>query len=523
MSQPGTPGAAEVFRVQRASRLAAFSKLSAAALATLLFLLVCVPGPTSARALFQHARRERGPHRERSKVSAHLVAHRHPPHSEPRCPTVYVYDAPELWDFPIPFAQLHRADPAAIVGKPCGDGTFDTEQYAMAMLVLYRLAASTRCRVTKDPAEAELFVVPAFPAPKRGAQIGDMCERGEALEQHLPHLSPETAPRHLLMMSKGHSNAKHCDWWRQPRGLLTEATRVSYSVVVRGEWDDDDAAPAPGPPKHAAYGPFDGPDWPLSRLTAARDYDDSSLVYPHAFSVPYPSDVHWGADGGVGPWARVDRPRRFMASFLGDIHGKYGVAVRQRIVEVCKAAGEPACLHANMATLSKLQKQQAKHAKKDDSVVKGHCRFKRYKQDAIFCLEPGGDSPYRKSLSDDIAMGCIPVVFSPYLQLVDPWHWDHFRNDSHVYINREDFLEGRLDLFDVLQRLVDSGEARRMQHVIARHGHAFQYSLHDYPGDAVERLLVGAAREAERRERRMAGSASRSIVGTSNMTHTVGN
>eukprot|EP00873_Tetraselmis_striata_P011986 jgi/Tetstr1/432250/TSEL_002285.t1 len=415
---------------------------------------------------------------------------------EPFCPTVYVYDAPELWDYPVPFAELHHLNPAALVGTPCGDGTFDTDQYTMAMLVLYRLAVSTRCRVTTDPTQAELFLVPAFPTPKNHDALHSLCEHETPIERHLPHLTADTAHRHVMLLSKGHINLHDCDWWRQPQGLLAGATRVSYSVVVRGEWDPPGGV-ARRKDGASIYGPFDGPEWPLDRLAAARDYDDSGAVYPHAFSVPYPSDVHWDVDAGPGPWARVDRPRRYLASFIGAMHGEYGIAVRRRIAQVCKAAGEPACHYADLRKLPHDRTVAVEGAAV--RLPKGHCHFGEYKQDAVFCLEPGGDSPYRKSLSDDIAMGCIPVVFSPYMELVDPWHWDHFRNDSHVYINREDFLQGRLNLFEVLQRLVDSGEARRKQHAIARHGHAFQYSLRDYPGDAVERLLVGAAREAERR------------------------
>ena len=37
---------------------------------------------------------------------------------------------------------------------------------------------------------------------------------------------------------------------------------------------------------------------------------------------------------------------------------------------------------------------------------------------ATFCLEPEGDSPFRKSLSDSIGFGCIPVLFSNLTELV---------------------------------------------------------------------------------------------------------
>eukprot|EP00523_Entomoneis_sp_CCMP467_P016477 CAMPEP_0168773934 /NCGR_PEP_ID=MMETSP0725-20121227/4730_1 /TAXON_ID=265536 /ORGANISM="Amphiprora sp., Strain CCMP467" /LENGTH=142 /DNA_ID=CAMNT_0008823503 /DNA_START=161 /DNA_END=585 /DNA_ORIENTATION=+ len=45
------------------------------------------------------------------------------------------------------------------------------------------------------------------------------------------------------------------------------------------------------------------------------------------------------------------------------------------------------------------------------------------KLDAKFCLEPGGDTERRKSISDSIASGCIPVFFTNVTELNFPWMW----------------------------------------------------------------------------------------------------
>lgn len=216
-----------------------------------------------------------------------------------------------------------------------------------------------------------------------------------------------------------------------------------------------------------------------------KDSNRDDVPYPHTYSVPYPSDIHWHTAAGPGPWAYSSRPRRFLASFVGGMHGEYGLDVRKKIATDCRDAGEPRCLFSSISALPQ----------------RGHCNLKAFKQHATFCLEPGGDSPYRKSLSDDITMGCIPVTFSPYLDMVDPWHWGHFRNQSRVYINPQDYLSGKLNLFEHLESLVATGQAEEMQRAIGKHGHTFQYALSDYPGDAVETLLKGAVGEAEDRER----------------------
>eukprot|EP00192_Tetraselmis_astigmatica_P013568 CAMPEP_0117685002 /NCGR_PEP_ID=MMETSP0804-20121206/21480_1 /TAXON_ID=1074897 /ORGANISM="Tetraselmis astigmatica, Strain CCMP880" /LENGTH=326 /DNA_ID=CAMNT_0005496191 /DNA_START=824 /DNA_END=1805 /DNA_ORIENTATION=+ len=258
-------------------------------------------------------------------------------------------------------------------------------------------------------------------------------------------------------------------------------------MPFHGAWEETDDEEEMAEMKAGPYGPLDSPEWPLARLKQLLDSESDNVLYPHAHSVPYPSDVHWHPAAGPGPWALHTSPRRHLVSFLGGRHGQYGLEVRQKIVEDCGAVGRPLCDLVVAEPGSEYYKNT-------------HCSIREIKQNSIFCLEPGGDSPYRKSLSDSLLLGCIPVVFSPYLQLVDEWHWGPFRQSSHVYINRQDYLDGRLDLFAHLQHLVDTGVAAAMRKAIAEGAHAMQYALGDYPGDAVETLLHGLSDEAVRRE-----------------------
>ena len=34
------------------------------------------------------------------------------------------------------------------------------------------------------------------------------------------------------------------------------------------------------------------------------------------------------------------------------------------------------------------------------------------KASSVFCLEPAGDAPFRRSISDSVVLGCIPVIFN---------------------------------------------------------------------------------------------------------------
>ena len=77
------------------------------------------------------------------------------------------------------------------------------------------------------------------------------------------------------------------------------------------------------------------------------------------------------------------------------------------------------------------------------------------KQRAVFCLEPSGDSPDRKSVSDDVAMGCIPVFFSAISSGLAPWFWAAAGSPGggYVLIEHEPFLVGNVTLESELGRM----------------------------------------------------------------------
>ena len=119
------------------------------------------------------------------------------------------------------------------------------------------------------------------------------------------------------------------------------------------------------------------------------------------------------------------------------------------------------------------------------------------KMSSIFCAEPEGDAPNRKSLYDSLLLGCIPVLFSRRTYALSPLHWDSsWKRDSSILVKYSDYVSGQLNLISYLESFVDSNGSRwnksvtSMQRSIADNAHSLQYSLDDSEEDAFARLFL---------------------------------
>ena len=110
------------------------------------------------------------------------------------------------------------------------------------------------------------------------------------------------------------------------------------------------------------------------------------------------------------------------------------------------------------------------------------------KSASVFCLEPAGDTPFRRSIADSIALGCIPVLFNNVSDLTAGLIWDDWRGKSRVLLPREDFITGQLSLYKTLKSLPDDVVAS-MQTQLRVHGQKFQISMHDDPNDSISVML----------------------------------
>jgi hypothetical protein len=356
----------------------------------------------------------------------------------------------------------------------------DTNHYSFTRAMLYRLWNSPRYR-TKDPSKADIFFAPIFPLPKRGHLISAQCSNVTAKRIHkaLPHLTEATAHKHLFVLSKEHYEGYLCkDWWSAPEGVFRRVMRLSYSVQQPATKQADEY-----------YWRERGADW-LSKGCTNLVYAAkcAHLTYPNTESVPYISNVHWpvvlpdpaandaklaGSTQGP-PWADTS-PRPLLMLFLGGgLHGD--TRVRRMMWGMCSRYKDP---------------KKCLQEKYDLS------RGPLLKYESTFCLEPPGDSPYRRSTTDSIAMGCIPVFFSSLQEDMYSWLWEDWRTLSSVQINRTSFLRGEIDLYELLSSIPTQLLAL-MRRTLAQNGRKFTVSTTDDPGDSIHNLLHGAVQMSQR-------------------------
>lgn len=404
------------------------------------------------------------------------------------CPKVFVYDLPKKYtDYNVskdgaPWEKYWSKQEGADFLKM-------TAQYGLGEGVLHRVHNSKRCRQVTDPAEADLFIIPILAGAKSGGKWDAACRSGkitsEELMKVLPHLNKETAHKHAVFVGKGHPNAAHsgCDaWWRKPEGLLQQIWRISYSENWggKGEYGEED-----GVHHVQEFGRIDDkPDFTgrdPSKPKDANEYpndfnatDAKDTEYHNLRSVPYMSDFHWSANfTETPPWKEgaergLVEKRKTLMAFFGKIRTdtSYSSKIRPFIAKECKKAGKDIC----------------------HDVFSSHFGMFDQKRNTTFCLEPPGDSPYRKSISESLLAGCIPVIFSKQTDSMAPWHWGPWREQSRVFIAAEDLYSGKIDLKEYLQTIPEK-KIQAMQKVIAENAHKMQYSYDEVPGDAVEVIL----------------------------------
>lgn len=372
------------------------------------------------------------------------------------CPKVYVYTnlkrplrdghPPRLKTIDNTFG--HKATN----NKQYKDYLYTTNQYSLATILEYRLLHSPECQ-TRDPNEADLFYAPIISRPKIGRRIYMACHEfnGTTVKDSLKYINNTNACRHFFALGKGHYNAKSCKgWYSYPISELQNTQRLAYS--------------------HFAFHKVKG------HHTYTQKRDKPITTYPHVMSVPYPSSLHFKAvdttNGTLLPQFKTSQKRKTLMLFMGSSsHGD--TPVRRKIAQSCRGyRSKSICASPQWNSKTALAKASA-----------------------TFCLEPAGDSPWRKSLSDSITFGCIPVLFSELTDNVAPWHWGDWKARARVLVPRDDFVKKKIDLKKLLES-IPKNLLTLMQTTLKEKARKFQYSIDDDQEDGIRVILDNLHRTA---------------------------
>ena len=374
------------------------------------------------------------------------------------CPKVYVYDLPlNSIDTKEPKKPQRLGNKVSLKGNDrlFKDYLRKTNQYAFPSILEHRLREAKLCR-TLDPELADLFFAPVLSAPKGNRGWNSTCDEisGDMVRDQLPYLNSTNACRHFFAIGKGHTDVTKCvGWFSNPIRELKPFSRLAYSnysFVI-----DSDGA--------HRYDPE----------------DTTNSTYPNLYSVPYPSSLHFHSKREVPHFPEKVRRRKVLMSFIGkDNHGD--TRVRQRIHKLCKKYKDNKICDYRVSFLTKDPTSKSK---------------------AVFCLEPAGDTPGRKSLSDSITFGCIPVLFSELTDDVAPWFWLDWKERARVLVPREEFVAGRIDLKMLLESM-PKDLLKLMQSTLKEKARRFQYSLDDDQEDGVRVILDNLHSQALDKEQR---------------------
>ncbi|KAF8108782.1 hypothetical protein N665_0104s0097 [Sinapis alba] len=171
------------------------------------------------------------------------------------------------------------------------------------------------------------------------------------------------------------------------------------------------------------------------------------------FAVPYPTYFHPKTRTEVETWQRQVRTvqRRYLFSFVGATRPEMEESIRGEVIKQCRASQE--CKFLNCDTPSK----------DCGNPVKVMEVF----QDSVFCLQPPGDTPTRRSTFDSVLAGCIPVFFS--LDSVQyNWHFPDDHTKYSVYISEEDVRDGKVFSIEKILSMISEEEILSMRNEVEK-------------------------------------------------------
>jgi len=194
-------------------------------------------------------------------------------------------------------------------------------------------------------------------------------------------------------------------------------------------------------------------------------------------AIPFPSDYHYLDENKnniqphwESPAEYGNKHRKHIVSFSGNTQrlNKYSTRIREALVRSCSAINS-----TDICT-----------NKRYNTGAGSFTSIHSLSRNSIFCLQPPGDMPTRKSVFDGMLSGCINIYFHPLTaKYMYEWHlsaseWDSISINYDTIENQNEIMSGE---FNVVEKLVDfykknQNKIREMQENLRKLAFRVQFS-----------------------------------------------
>ncbi|KAJ3175184.1 hypothetical protein HDU87_006419 [Geranomyces variabilis] len=284
-----------------------------------------------------------------------------------RPPRIYVYDLPPEYNAePLSIVRPLRLQAGDLSPAHAGGlgpvlvepSLRNTNQFALEVIAHSRLLASPLR--TKDPSQADLFYVPFY--------------AGIELIRCMPMPTPEA--RSNVSLGLWDYLARQ-PYWNGGGNHFMALGRIESDFVLDG----------------GAFGTSFLLHPAASQVTffSIEPAIHRERVRHHTIAVPYP--VHTHAFNNTLPAVDYEAKSTLVSS-----NWLSRTPLRQNLRAQCE-----------------VQPSLCTHYEEADYSTFDNAKIAALNLQSVFCLQPPGDSPTRSAFWDSILLGCIPVVFHPYL------------------------------------------------------------------------------------------------------------
>jgi xyloglucan galactosyltransferase MUR3 len=205
-------------------------------------------------------------------------------------------------------------------------------------------------------------------------------------------------------------------------------------------------------------------------------------------AVPFPADYHYNIRNNEqkAPWERSDEQenRTVLVSFMGNARkfSEVNTLIREALIAQCNN-------HTSYCSHGAYHHDAKKQGPNGES------------RRAVFCLQPPGDMPTRKSVFDAALSGCIPVLFHPLTaRYMYEWHpiggqagWDNIAVSFDTQAENKGLLNHSFDVVARLQSLFlhNRSLVRQKRQHLRDLAHQLQYSLVAWNNDTQRAEVFG--------------------------------